>query len=172
MSGRSSVAVSYFFFSSRRRHTRLQGDWSSDVCSSDLREKCFEAGMDGYVSKPIQTDLLKSEITRLSRKGSGEQPMNTVPHKFNGNGPAGAVNLPELLARVENDWDLLREIAGIFREEFPRYTTALRVAIRDGNLENAREAAHALKGMLANLAAGRASDGAGEMAQLAKRGEQ
>src|SRR5256885_6884857 len=32
------VAVSrrVFFFSSRRRHTRLQGDWSSDVCSSDL----------------------------------------------------------------------------------------------------------------------------------------
>src|SRR5256885_6936812 len=28
--------VVYFFFSSRRRHTRLQGDWSSDVCSSDL----------------------------------------------------------------------------------------------------------------------------------------
>src|SRR5256885_7478219 len=27
-----------FFFSSRRRHTRLQGDWSSDVCSSDLRQ--------------------------------------------------------------------------------------------------------------------------------------
>src|SRR2546426_7043680 len=27
-----------FFFSSRRRHTRLQGDWSSDVCSSDLIE--------------------------------------------------------------------------------------------------------------------------------------
>src|SRR5256885_1685066 len=28
--------LSIFFFSSRRRHTRLQGDWSSDVCSSDL----------------------------------------------------------------------------------------------------------------------------------------
>src|SRR5256885_13065169 len=28
--------VGFFFFSSRRRHTRLQGDWSSDVCSSDL----------------------------------------------------------------------------------------------------------------------------------------
>src|SRR5256885_6142 len=27
-----------FFFSSRRRHTRLQGDWSSDVCSSDLSQ--------------------------------------------------------------------------------------------------------------------------------------
>src|SRR2546426_8006893 len=29
----------FFFFSSRRRHTRLQGDWSSDVCSSDLIPK-------------------------------------------------------------------------------------------------------------------------------------
>src|SRR5256885_9811698 len=31
-----SRRVLSFFFSSRRRHTRLQGDWSSDVCSSDL----------------------------------------------------------------------------------------------------------------------------------------
>src|SRR5256885_5531397 len=30
------VLACFFFFSSRRRHTRLQGDWSSDVCSSDL----------------------------------------------------------------------------------------------------------------------------------------
>src|SRR5437879_9647143 len=28
--------MSFFFFSSRRRHTRYIGDWSSDVCSSDL----------------------------------------------------------------------------------------------------------------------------------------
>src|SRR5256885_11985643 len=33
---RSSVGSIFIFFSSRRRHTRLQGDWSSDVCSSDL----------------------------------------------------------------------------------------------------------------------------------------
>src|SRR3989454_2964122 len=30
------LSAYFFFFSSRRRHTRLQGDWSSDVCSSDL----------------------------------------------------------------------------------------------------------------------------------------
>src|SRR5256885_7850577 len=35
-SSRSDVPSCLFFFSSRRRHTRLQGDWSSDVCSSDL----------------------------------------------------------------------------------------------------------------------------------------
>src|SRR5256885_4403585 len=38
----------FFFFSSRRRHTRLQGDWSSDVCSSDLIEY---AGEDHGLSK-------------------------------------------------------------------------------------------------------------------------
>src|SRR5207248_5334806 len=31
-----------FFFSSRRRHTRSYGDWSSDVCSSDLGIRYFE----------------------------------------------------------------------------------------------------------------------------------
>src|SRR5260221_10339702 len=31
---------SFFFFSSRRRHTRSLCDWSSDVCSSDLRDHC------------------------------------------------------------------------------------------------------------------------------------
>src|SRR2546430_17473862 len=31
-----SVVSSFFFFSSRRRHTRFDCDWSSDVCSSDL----------------------------------------------------------------------------------------------------------------------------------------
>src|SRR5688500_20024107 len=38
--------IVYFFFSSRRRHTRLQGDWSSDVCSSDLGILVSE---DGFV---------------------------------------------------------------------------------------------------------------------------
>src|SRR5256885_17194516 len=32
-----------FLFSSRRRHTRLQGDWSSDVCSSDLTPERWRA---------------------------------------------------------------------------------------------------------------------------------
>src|SRR6266850_4431639 len=46
----------FFFFSSRRRHTRLQGDWSSDVCSSDLdlspngRELWSAHSRDGGVS--------------------------------------------------------------------------------------------------------------------------
>src|SRR5256885_7124065 len=37
-----------FFFSSRRRHTRLQGDWSSDVCSSDLAQMLAYEQLDNY----------------------------------------------------------------------------------------------------------------------------
>src|SRR5690606_41035637 len=52
-----------FFFSSRRRHTRFSRDWSSDVCSSDLRRKPVgqdEAKMaDGSV-RPIQFETLES----------------------------------------------------------------------------------------------------------------
>src|SRR5205807_3365398 len=38
-------SIPEFFFSSRRRHTRLQGDWSSDVCSSDLAAQEAPAGV-------------------------------------------------------------------------------------------------------------------------------
>src|SRR5690606_5835904 len=34
----------YFFFSSRRRHTRFSRDWSSDVCSSDLGDRAVRSG--------------------------------------------------------------------------------------------------------------------------------
>src|SRR2546422_7054537 len=39
-----------FFFSSRRRHTRCSRDWSSDVCSSDLKRGC-----DGPPNSPGRT---------------------------------------------------------------------------------------------------------------------
>src|SRR5688500_2572222 len=41
-----NVCLLFFFFSSRRRHTRLQGDWSSDVCSSDLVRIDRAVGLD------------------------------------------------------------------------------------------------------------------------------
>src|SRR2546429_4559869 len=39
-----SVDLMFFFFSSRRRHTRCSRDWSSDVCSSDLVDNTFSHG--------------------------------------------------------------------------------------------------------------------------------
>src|SRR5256885_5561483 len=47
-----SLPCVFFFFSSRRRHTRLQGDWSSDVCSSDLRARS-QAAFYRYARCPV-----------------------------------------------------------------------------------------------------------------------
>src|SRR3989454_6608319 len=80
----------FFFFSSRRRHTRLQGDWSSDVCSSDLlpgvrihaepsmgttgialsvakTEEIYQrehelAGRGGFVLEPLEADAVPASL--------------------------------------------------------------------------------------------------------------
>src|SRR5437879_10679649 len=56
----------YFFFSSRRRHTRYIGDWSSDVCSSDLYYlKCPECGCRFWA----EPELAKTSIFDGSLQG-------------------------------------------------------------------------------------------------------
>src|SRR6266853_5918102 len=58
----------YFFFSSRRRHTRFDCDWSSDVCSSDLRHGLFasyEAFAMVSASKTVQHAKWLQEADRL-----------------------------------------------------------------------------------------------------------
>src|SRR5690606_40267395 len=50
---------SYFFFSSRRRHTRFSRDWSSDVCSSDLT--CVKYRL------PIKIFVLKNNTLGMIR---------------------------------------------------------------------------------------------------------
>src|SRR5260370_15108068 len=45
MSPIRNLLIVIFFFSSRRRHTRFKCDWSSDVCSSDLRRFIFRAAV-------------------------------------------------------------------------------------------------------------------------------
>src|SRR5688500_19991732 len=59
------------FFSSRRRHTRLQGDWSSDVCSSDLA--AFEtqyASTPGNARNPVTLETLTMFPRRSMRLGN------------------------------------------------------------------------------------------------------
>src|SRR5216683_3727665 len=46
----------FFFFSSRRRHTRSDRDWSSDVCSSDLRVTAGQDRHQGIFNHPVLTE--------------------------------------------------------------------------------------------------------------------
>src|SRR5437899_7008897 len=57
----------FFFFSSRRRHTRCLSDWSSDVCSSDLRKLTDSLHKDRYVvSEDVPVDDEAYDLKALS----------------------------------------------------------------------------------------------------------
>src|SRR5574341_768598 len=56
-----------FFFSSRRRHTRLVGDWSSDVCSSDLTPEQLQGQAPGELGRVLGLDRVP-EVKTLRRK--------------------------------------------------------------------------------------------------------
>src|SRR5256885_7192587 len=78
------LVVGYvFFFSSRRRHTRLQGDWSSDVCSSDLESergegrrrvgdaRCHPGRPVSYGRAERQADHLRGGDSGADGRGAG-----------------------------------------------------------------------------------------------------
>src|SRR5205085_8158435 len=77
-----------FFFSSRRRHTRFDCDWSSDVCSSDLwrlsslPSLIFSATEDLITANEAAEALLGHAVTVLARKkladGSAETPLSAL----------------------------------------------------------------------------------------------
>src|SRR2546426_4992486 len=59
-----------FFFSSRRRHTRLQGDWSSDVCSSDLDF--------AHLAAKIRCSTISHRVDKVIRELFGRQINNAL----------------------------------------------------------------------------------------------
>ena len=61
------------------------------------------------------------------------------------------VDLPDLLARVEHDNELLMELFAMFQEELPALQDALHDAMKISDLPQTATAAHTLKGMLANM---------------------
>src|SRR5437764_9983304 len=80
----SSFHFFFFFFSSRRRHTRYIGDWSSDVCSSDLMQEI--ARLDGVppnmsvriaTPSPLSTRLTASIMSLRQRSASSSAPIVT-----------------------------------------------------------------------------------------------
>ena len=76
-------------------------------------------------------------------------------------------NQAELLERVDNDQELLRELLTIFKEDYPRMRGSLEAAVAAGDLKNSASLSHTLKGMLSSLGATRAATAAGKLEQLA-----
>src|SRR3989454_12819181 len=76
MTSASSSFMSFsptFFFSSRRRHTRLQGDWSSDVCSSDLVTERSPVRATNYPVPKKQNAAIRAKRPEIEKALKGKK---------------------------------------------------------------------------------------------------
>jgi PAS domain S-box-containing protein len=108
------------------------------------RERCLEAGMDGYVSKPLHPQDLFDALARLSGEPAHQRP--AVP-------PTRAIQIPreEVMSRVGDDRELLQTLVEMFIESYPAQLTALRESIARGDAALVRRQAHTLKGAVATF---------------------
>lgn len=79
-----------------------------------------------------------------------------------------SIDFPELLARVDNDRELLVDLMTIFKEDFPRHVRELTEVIAAHDVKKMGVVSHTLKGMLANLAVTRGALAAAKLEQLAR----
>ena len=116
------------------------------------RERCLQAGMDGYLTKPVQSASLFEAIDRLCAAA--------VP-----SGPA-VLDRDALLERVDGDVEFLGEIADLFLRDCGKLMARARDAIRRREASQLAFVLHTLRGMLGNLSANAAQDAAEKLQQL------
>ena len=122
------------------------------------RERCLEAGMDGYISKPIKTIELKKLLLQLV---PDNEPRRTpVPAFFD-----------YAMALQGVDQEVIGIIAEPFMEEWPRDLVKLHKALGGGDLKTILHVSHSLKGTLAMFGARPASELAYQMERQAHRGD-
>jgi two-component system sensor histidine kinase/response regulator len=122
------------------------------------RERCLAAGMDGYVSKPIDGRKLYEVIER------------TASAQAVGHAGGAVVDVEALLRRAGGDRRLMRDMADLFLSDAPRMLDAVRDALAAGDAPALAHAAHALKGSVSNFATAEATETAQELERLARGG--
>jgi len=112
------------------------------------RERCLAAGMDGYTSKPIRIGELEHAIAQLiNPPNSAKVPVSE------GDQADGAIDHAALLAGVDGNRRVLRELVRLFLADCPRRLAEIKEAIRRGDAGALGRAAHTLKGSVGNFAA-------------------
>jgi two-component system sensor histidine kinase/response regulator len=135
------------------------------------RERCLEAGMDGYVTKPIDRDQLFATIEEVM---SGQQRTAAVPTAHpTDDSPAQptAFDRDELLGRIDGDRQLLVELVQVFRDSMPAMLAELAAAVAAADAERVHRAGHSLKGTLLNMSAGPAAALVRELDDAARMGD-
>ena len=103
--------------------------------------------MDSYIPKPLRPQQLYEIIDRIAATVT---PANKdAANKVQAEEPA--FDREALLARVEGDHELLREIVGLFLDEAPELLRAIRAAVEKRDAVALERAAHTLKGSIGNF---------------------
>jgi signal transduction histidine kinase/CheY-like chemotaxis protein/HPt (histidine-containing phosphotransfer) domain-containing protein len=137
-------------------------------------EDCIAAGMDGYITKPVDLDKLSEAIQNLTSPAAEFGPallsQSGVEATSEGQEPV-VFDKQELLDQLDGDMVFAQELVGSFLITCPRHLARMHAAIGEGNCTALREEAHALKGALANLRANRAREAARLIERMARDGD-
>jgi two-component system sensor histidine kinase/response regulator len=148
------------------------------------RERCLQAGMDGYVAKPIQPAELFEAIEKFARalvKTEAKSPNANSPNIGSPPLPAAKPSRrtpaerpwdeAAVLARLNGDRKLLRELIAMFLEGSPKMVLRIGKAVAAKDTIQLQQAAHALKGSVGNFAAKEAYEAARKLEMLATDGD-
>jgi CheY-like chemotaxis protein/HPt (histidine-containing phosphotransfer) domain-containing protein len=134
------------------------------------RERCIDAGMDGYVSKPISGAMLEAAIADVVRQSNGASAAGSSSREIPGlDANPLTWDMTNTLESLGGDEKLLRDVLEIFLQEVPQHMKDLRRAIVDGNASGTREISRTLKGELGYLGMPAVSRRAAELEDLAKK---
>ena len=130
------------------------------------RERCLAAGMDGYTSKPIRIRELEQAIAQLT-----SPPKPSKAPVSEGSHADGVIDHAALLAGVDGDRRLLRELVRLFLVDCPKRLAEIKEAIRRGDAGGLGRAAHTLKGSVGNFAAQKAFAASQRLENMGRDGE-